>query len=125
MKSRHGSQSLRESGRFVQKEKNYERENQSGGRNPFVNQVVSFRGRMYASGCWDKSQSLRESGRFVQYHDTTIGRRWFLSQSLRESGRFVQGKNHYIAPSPNVSQSLRESGRFVLGVAGAHYTADK
>ena len=61
------SQSLRESGRFVQwNEIMANKENYEWCRNPFVNQVVSFQ-TFWIAVCSGnpRSQSLRESGRFV------------------------------------------------------------
>ena len=107
------SQSLRESGRFVRNLSSHNQTKHVGGcRNPFVNQVVSFRTKKDAIGAAViMSQSLRESGRFV-HRCKMVAEFYGWSQSLRESGRFVQ------AALPRTrelgkSQSLRESGRFV------------
>jgi len=113
------SQSLRESGRFVHlKMRLANGEQRVWGRNPFVNQVASFKegkeGKVLRPPL--QSQSLRESGRFVPGKEGKVLRPPLqLSQSLRESGRFVQRYGYLVASrrQDRQSQSLRESGRFV------------
>ena len=69
------SQSLRESGRFVQDGTGTWTASANVSRNPFVNQVVSFSIRLAAKYIQNniKSQSLRESGRFVPLQRRIMG----------------------------------------------------
>ena len=87
------------------------------GRNPFVNQVVSFGRQGYAAtgrGAHRRNPFVKQVVSFKEKRHNIAGLHGSGSQSLRESGRFVPmsgliGTSFLCLPS----QSLRESGRFV------------